>query len=564
MYGPENPQFGSIQIYNAVNGHVQTGFEEIATRAGIAMNCPENVRPLEFWIHCLCQDLRSRNSPELFARSKEGGIVIAVVASSASYCLRLATAAQEDEHRARLLKDDGNTLQGSQRLAMTNTTADNPADLLLKVEKSRKYLDARELRVLTMVSEIIEATQKCRRHANSDEDAAKAVMHCLLGIPGEGDGLQGLAGADLDAFATALTQETNASVSAISDTLNKHVDLLLEWIQVWVWNPAIRGLNKAISPDSEAWEDFAGWVRRQAWEVLDAARRLKAHLEKASANAFTRGSELPSTPYSGSPDNQPAIPERGPVGRSSDIRIPSGVGDAQTSRDDGGSAEKFLYERLSPDDPNYSLIKASDLKSWGDSYALLAKGYGGDLSLKDWIDGCVSTVADGFDTQVRVHDTTELSALCKELDSLTEASIDRVRRALAPEVERLGLDGIDEAITDFSEQIRTRCAAAKSTILKRELGQEGDLAVTLRKDSRPPHKLPALSKRDLLVHDAIGRDRFGILTNADILLDRSVRRKLRNEFHLKTPDSVKACLDRIRKGKGYPLSGEIKIKRSER
>jgi hypothetical protein len=131
--------------------------------------------------------------------------------------------------------------------------------------------------------------------------------------------------------------------------------------------------------------------------------------------------------------------------------------------------EKFLYERLSPDNPNYSLIKASDLKSWGDSYALLAKGYGGDLSLKDWIDGCVRTVADGFDTHVRVEDATSMSARCNELDSLTEASIDVVRRALLPEMERLGGDAIEEAITDFSDQVRARCNIAKKTIIDGEL-----------------------------------------------------------------------------------------------
>ena len=62
-----------------------------------------------------------------------------------------------------------------------------------------------------------------------------------------------------------------------------------------------------------------------------------------------------------------------------------------------------------------------------------------------------------------------MSARCNELDSLTEASIDVVRRALLPEMERLGGDAIEEAITDFSDQVRARCNIAKKTIIDGEL-----------------------------------------------------------------------------------------------
>jgi hypothetical protein len=88
--------------------------------------------------------------------------------------------------------------------------------------------------------------------------------------------------------------------------------------------------------------------------------------------------------------------------------------------------------------------------------------------------------------------------------------------------------------------------------------------ITSVENHRPGARHSALSQKDLGVHDAVGKDRFEALTNAEITRDRSLKKKLRDDFKLKTPDATKACLDRIRKGKGYLLSGEIKIKRSSR
>jgi hypothetical protein len=73
-----------------------------------------------------------------------------------------------------------------------------------------------------------------------------------------------------------------------------------------------------------------------------------------------------------------------------------------------------------------------------------------------------------------------------------------------------------------------------------------------------------LSSRDKEIHDVVGGERFRTLTNAEIKKDGSVKNRLRLEFKLKSGDAVKRCLDRIRQGKGYPLSGEIKKKRSTR
>jgi hypothetical protein len=73
-----------------------------------------------------------------------------------------------------------------------------------------------------------------------------------------------------------------------------------------------------------------------------------------------------------------------------------------------------------------------------------------------------------------------------------------------------------------------------------------------------------LSARDRGIHDRLGEQSFRNLTNSEISRDRNLKKVLL-EFRLKSgADDTKACLDRIRRGKGYPLSREISEKRSSR
>jgi hypothetical protein len=72
-----------------------------------------------------------------------------------------------------------------------------------------------------------------------------------------------------------------------------------------------------------------------------------------------------------------------------------------------------------------------------------------------------------------------------------------------------------------------------------------------------------LSDRDVRVHDAIGRERFCSLTNAEIMRDTTVKKPLRAEG-LDPGEAAKRCLDRIRNAKGYPLSREVSKKRASR
>jgi hypothetical protein len=99
-YGDKLPEFGQITICGDEIPRVRAEFELSGTRAGITLGCPSAVRPVEFWIHSLCQDLLKTESSELSFGSGEGGVIEGLVASSAAYCLRLATAAAEEEHRA--------------------------------------------------------------------------------------------------------------------------------------------------------------------------------------------------------------------------------------------------------------------------------------------------------------------------------------------------------------------------------------------------------------------------------------------------------------------------------
>lgn len=78
-----------------------------------------------------------------------------------------------------------------------------------------------------------------------------------------------------------------------------------------------------------------------------------------------------------------------------------------------------------------------------------------------------------------------------------------------------------------------------------------------------PKGASRLSHRDSRVHDAVGAERFRTLTNAEIMTDAAIRRRLRADFQLEPgADNTKCCFDRIRTAKGYPLSRELAEKRS--
>lgn len=80
--------------------------------------------------------------------------------------------------------------------------------------------------------------------------------------------------------------------------------------------------------------------------------------------------------------------------------------------------------------------------------------------------------------------------------------------------------------------------------------------------SKPAGIAGSLSKRDASVHEVVGKDLFNSHTNAEIMRDVNVKKRLRAECQLASNDAIKRCLDRIRETKGYPLSREVTKKRA--
>jgi hypothetical protein len=80
--------------------------------------------------------------------------------------------------------------------------------------------------------------------------------------------------------------------------------------------------------------------------------------------------------------------------------------------------------------------------------------------------------------------------------------------------------------------------------------------------ARSPGIGGSLSSRDASVHEVVGKDLFNSHTNAEIMKDPNVKKRLRAECQLTSNDAIKRCLDRIREAKRYPLSREVTKKRA--
>jgi hypothetical protein len=108
------------------------------------------------------------------------------------------------------------------------------------------------------------------------------------------------------------------------------------------------------------------------------------------------------------------------------------------------------------------------------------------------------------------------------------------------------------------DQAALRLAAVESVIRAATPAAGGKSVARSAKPSLP------LSGRDLQIHDVVGGERFRTLTNAEIMKEVSVKKRLRVDLQLEPGDAAKRCLDRIRHAKGYSLSREIAEKRSSR
>lgn len=74
----------------------------------------------------------------------------------------------------------------------------------------------------------------------------------------------------------------------------------------------------------------------------------------------------------------------------------------------------------------------------------------------------------------------------------------------------------------------------------------------------------SMSPRDTSIHDIIGKERLTTQTNAEIMRDVKLKKRLQTECKLGSGDATKRSLDRIRRAKGYLLSRDLANKRAAR
>jgi hypothetical protein len=109
-----------------------------------------------------------------------------------------------------------------------------------------------------------------------------------------------------------------------------------------------------------------------------------------------------------------------------------------------------------------------------------------------------------------------------------------------------------------SDRAALRLAAIESVI------QTAAPIVSVSTSPRSTNQGRSLSDRDARIHSLIGTETFRTCTNADIQRGAKVRQLLHAEKLEPGSDAAKNCLDRIRAANGYPLSRQIREKRSSR
>jgi hypothetical protein len=96
----DDDELANGEVNGGLDRDFRNKFDEVATQAALALGCPPNADPVEFWLGCLCLDLL-QNSPngasrELLQPVPAGGFIVDLLGSSAAYCSRLA--AMADRH----------------------------------------------------------------------------------------------------------------------------------------------------------------------------------------------------------------------------------------------------------------------------------------------------------------------------------------------------------------------------------------------------------------------------------------------------------------------------------
>jgi hypothetical protein len=118
----DTPPHG-IWIYSdGLDENFLARFRVLAARGGLALGSPQDTDPEDFWLHRLFLDLVENNSDELFAASKEGGMIRRVCVASATFCSRLERKALEQSEPGADRKTDrmaGSHAQKSDKTAQS-------------------------------------------------------------------------------------------------------------------------------------------------------------------------------------------------------------------------------------------------------------------------------------------------------------------------------------------------------------------------------------------------------------------------------------------------------------
>jgi hypothetical protein len=145
----DTPPYG---VWNYDDGGVSENFLERARlcvgEAGRALpDYPKGTDAEDYWLHRLYLDLVENKSDQLFAVSKEGGMILSVCVASATFCSRLQRAALENEH-----------LGKRQEVASNSTEAPKPA---------AGELTEREDKIWRVIQRGVKGSEYCRELGNA-------------------------------------------------------------------------------------------------------------------------------------------------------------------------------------------------------------------------------------------------------------------------------------------------------------------------------------------------------------------------------------------------------------
>lgn len=125
-----------------------------------------------------------------------------------------------------------------------------------------------------------------------------------------------------------------------------------------------------------------------------------------------------------------------------------------------------LLERLSPDDPNYEIIRHSYLESWRDSHGLVADAFAGLVSVSEYVDRCVHTFEQGAALHVDIEDETSVSGICREIDRMAEGFIRKFGESLSSGTDHLGVAQVTVAIDELSRRVNEIAARSKQQVFE--------------------------------------------------------------------------------------------------